>query len=240
MPLVQGPSPLGKPGSETRPVHGAPAAPDPEQQQQQPPDAGMEHPSMLPRVAAAETAGHAVMAAAPAASEPAEVTPPLQPAAMPEGMLPSAGGSGDQRMPLSFANPADEQRLVQQLSAKLVPLDANMLTVSSEDSKASKSRCTSARHSVGPRRGSRSCDPSPRDSVHMRLYSKASDARKKAAAKTKMADVEMSASVQAHKTKMSWISSEMMRGRNSGPFDNYGEMLYAEGLEAAAMRRSKV
>ena len=31
-----------------------------------------------------------------------------------------------------------------------------------------------------------------------------------------------------------------MRDRHHGPFDNYGEMLYAEGLEAAAMRRSKV
>jgi hypothetical protein len=32
----------------------------------------------------------------------------------------------------------------------------------------------------------------------------------------------------------------MMRDRTHGPFENYGEMLYAEGLEAAAVRRSKV
>lgn len=59
-------------------------------------------------------------------------------------------------------------------------------------------------------------------------------------AKSRMADVETSASFASRKAKMSWISSEMMRGRVPGPFDNYGEMLYAEGLEAAAMRRSKV
>lgn len=111
-------------------------------------------------------------------------TPPLQPAAVPERLLPSAGGGGSGSLedgnppPLSFANPDDEQRLVQQLSAKLVPVAADMLTVSSE---GSKSRCASARASGGqPRRSSRSCDPSPRDSVHMRLYNKALDAKKRA------------------------------------------------------------
>ena len=31
---------------------------------------------------------------------------------------------------------------------------------------------------------------------------------------------------------MGWISAEMMRSRNSGAFDNYGEMLYAESRDA--------
>jgi hypothetical protein len=39
---------------------------------------------------------------------------------------------------------------------------------------------------------------------------------------------------------MSWISAEMMRERGPGPYDNYGEMLYAEGLDAAARRQAKV
>jgi hypothetical protein len=45
---------------------------------------------------------------------------------------------------------------------------------------------------------------------------------------------------QANKTSMSWISSEMMRDRSSGPFENYGEMLYAESLEAMQRKREKV
>ena len=47
-------------------------------------------------------------------------------------------------------------------------------------------------------------------------------------------------SVHHERTSISWISKEMMRERAAGPFDNYGEMLYAEGLEAAALRKSKV
>jgi hypothetical protein len=39
---------------------------------------------------------------------------------------------------------------------------------------------------------------------------------------------------------MSWISQEMMRDRTHGPYENYGEMLYAEGLEAQAQRQSRV
>lgn len=47
-------------------------------------------------------------------------------------------------------------------------------------------------------------------------------------------------SIQNNKTSMSWISSEMMRDRGAGPFDNYGEMLYAESLESLARKRDKV
>ena len=39
---------------------------------------------------------------------------------------------------------------------------------------------------------------------------------------------------------MSWISQAMMRERTSGPYENYGEMLYAESLEGIARRRQKV
>ncbi|KAL6760366.1 hypothetical protein V8C86DRAFT_1773436, partial [Haematococcus lacustris] len=55
----------------------------------------------------------------------------------------------------------------------------------------------------------------------------------------KLLDDEMAASMTLPRSSMSWISQEMMRDRTHGPFDNYGEMLYAEGLEAAAVQRSK-
>lgn len=42
------------------------------------------------------------------------------------------------------------------------------------------------------------------------------------------------------KIRMSWISAEMMRERTHGPFDNYGEMLYAEALESTAIKKSKL
>ncbi|KAG1654590.1 hypothetical protein FOA52_008737 [Chlamydomonas sp. UWO 241] len=214
----QGPSPLSKPPGATDAT--APATPEPE-----------------PFV----SSGTAAAAAAALAPESAvDVTPPLQQSAMPEGL----SSASSQQAPLSFANPADEQRLVQQLSAKLVPVRASMLTMSTEDPKGSASRVHSARMSGGPlhngRRGSRSCDPSPRDSVHLRLYNKAVDAKKKTQVQAEMAEIEKTAAAAAERTRMSWISSEMMRGRVAGPFDNYGEMLYAEGQEAAALRRSKV
>ena len=47
-------------------------------------------------------------------------------------------------------------------------------------------------------------------------------------------------SIKQNKTHMSWISSEMMRDRGSGPFGNYGQMLYAESLEAMERRKEKV
>ena len=79
-----------------------------------------------------------------------------------------------------------------------------------------------------------------RDSVHLRLYNKAQDQAKRAEARRAMQSAELAASVAATKTSMSWISAAMMRERTHGPFENYGEMLYAEGLEAQALRRSKV
>ena len=74
----------------------------------------------------------------------------------------------------------------------------------------------------------------------MRLYNKAMDQARRAEARRAMQSAEVAASLAAAKTSMSWISAAMMRERTNGPFENYGEMLYAEGLEAAALRRSKV
>ncbi len=76
--------------------------------------------------------------------------------------------------------------------------------------------------------------------MHHRLYSKAIDQAKRAEARRELQGVEVSASLAASKQSMSWISKEMMKERTHGPFDNYGEMLYAEGLEAVAVRKSKV
>lgn len=73
-----------------------------------------------------------------------------------------------------------------------------------------------------------------------RLYSNAIEVRTKQDAKRKMQAAEMTASMHQGRSSMSWISQEMMRDRTHGPFENYGEMLYAEGLEQAALRRSKV
>jgi hypothetical protein len=47
-------------------------------------------------------------------------------------------------------------------------------------------------------------------------------------------------SITSTRQHMSWISQEMMRQRTSGPYENYGEMLYAESLEGLARRRQKV
>lgn len=43
-----------------------------------------------------------------------------------------------------------------------------------------------------------------------------------------------------NKLPMSWVSHEMMRERTSGPYANYGEMLYAESMESSLLRRQKV
>lgn len=76
--------------------------------------------------------------------------------------------------------------------------------------------------------------------MHLRLYNRAIDQAKRAEARRAMQGAEEVASMAAAKSSMSWISAEMMRERTNGPFENYGEMLYAEGLEATAIRKSKV
>jgi len=145
--------------------------------------------------------------------------------------------------PLSFSNPLDNNRLIEQLSAKLMPVDdSRHLTVTSDRASGNangKHRRTNSA-ATGGRRISQSADPSPRteSTVFGRLYSNALDQRARHDARRKMQAVEELAGL-AHRGSMSWISSEMMRERNHGVFDNYGEMLYAEGLEAAALRRSK-
>jgi hypothetical protein len=76
--------------------------------------------------------------------------------------------------------------------------------------------------------------------VFHRLYQQAVALRQKMEVRRediKKSEIE---TIQQNKTSMSWISSEMMRDRSAGPFDNYGEMLYAESLESLARKRDKV
>ncbi|WIA42412.1 hypothetical protein OEZ86_008411 [Tetradesmus obliquus] len=75
--------------------------------------------------------------------------------------------------------------------------------------------------------------------VFHRLYEQAIALRSKLDQKRDAVKQEEIESIQANKTAMSWISSEMMRDRSSGPFENYGEMLYAESLEAMQRKREK-
>ncbi len=73
-----------------------------------------------------------------------------------------------------------------------------------------------------------------------RLYEQAGALRgklEKLAAGHEAQEAEM---LGAARVGMSWISAEMMRDRTSGRFGNYGEMLYAEGLEMLARKQEQV
>ncbi|MEW5317077.1 MAG: hypothetical protein WDW38_008408 [Sanguina aurantia] len=163
-----------------------------------------------------------------------------------DGTFPGAGGPGG---PFSFNGPLDE-RLLEQLSSKLVPMDggsmgdgrlSNVLNAATE---LLRSGGSSKRNSVSSEQRqhtlkSRSAEPSPRDSVHLRLYVGAQDRQQRLEQRRKMQAAEVTASQGLNRSSMSWISTEMMRERTAGVFDNYGEMLYAEGLEASAVLKKK-
>ena len=84
---------------------------------------------------------------------PFEVDSPERPA---RGTAGSARQQQQQQAQLSFANPGDRNKLYEQLSAKMVPIDPKtMLTVSSDEGKG-------RRGGGAMRRASRSADPSPR------------------------------------------------------------------------------
>ncbi|KAG2436669.1 hypothetical protein HXX76_006197 [Chlamydomonas incerta] len=85
--------------------------------------------------------------------------------------------------------------------------------------------------------GGGKADPSPRDSVHLRLYATAQERQARHVERRRMADAEQVAALAAGRNSISWISAEMMRGRGSGGlYDNYGEMLYKEGVESLMTR----
>ncbi|KAI8475815.1 MAG: hypothetical protein J3K34DRAFT_478827 [Monoraphidium minutum] len=75
--------------------------------------------------------------------------------------------------------------------------------------------------------------------VFERLYHQAMILRQKIQEKKMRYALEQEATLSSKRYHRSWISREMMRERGSGPYENYGEMLYAESLEGAARRRMK-
>ncbi|KAF5842487.1 hypothetical protein DUNSADRAFT_6731 [Dunaliella salina] len=169
-----------------------------------------------------------------------EQPPPAQVPSRPS----TAGSDQNAKQKLSFANPND--RLYEQLSQKLMPVNDSerMLTVNSvgrhptSGNRNAQSRRISASADVGVPsylRGSYT----PRDTVHLRLYEGASELRRRQEAKRKAQQVEEARGINQSRSSMSWISQEMMRARSHGPFENYGEMLYAEGLEQAAVKNSR-
>jgi hypothetical protein len=52
--------------------------------------------------------------------------------------------------------------------------------------------------------------------------------------------VAQDAAVSSMRFQRTWISQEMMRERTSGPYGNYGEMLYAESVEGIARKTQMV
>ncbi|GBF97125.1 hypothetical protein Rsub_10136 [Raphidocelis subcapitata] len=75
--------------------------------------------------------------------------------------------------------------------------------------------------------------------VFERLYEHATVLRRKLQEKKERIAAEKESAVEGTRHHMSWISAEMMKQRTSGPYENYGEMLYAESLEGIARRRQK-
>lgn len=73
-------------------------------------------------------------------------------------------------------------------------------------------------------------------SVFGRLYLQAWEIKQKIQERKRVLEQQADEAVAQQRAGMSWISQEMMRDRTSGPFDNYGEMLYAESLESRARR----
>ncbi|KAG2497694.1 hypothetical protein HYH03_004431 [Edaphochlamys debaryana] len=168
------------------------------------------------------------------------------------GAIPaSATGGGSQpghKPQYSFGSGMDEQ-LYEHLSSKLLDESqapsarharGNWVSATEMLSGPGSKRSSSGLSGVGTGRPGGATGPSPRDSVHVRLYATAQERSARHAERRKMADAEVVASLAAGRTSMSWVSAEMMRGRGQGAsYDNYGEMLYAEGVEALMGRLKK-
>ena len=75
--------------------------------------------------------------------------------------------------------------------------------------------------------------------VFERLYEHAVVLRQKLESRRAVKEAEDALALRSGRQHMGWISSEMMRQRNAGPYGNYGEMLYAESLEGAARREQR-
>ncbi|KXZ44639.1 hypothetical protein GPECTOR_64g133 [Gonium pectorale] len=164
-----------------------------------------------------------------------------------------SGGPGTGGKPvLSFGSGMDD-RVYEQLSSKL--MDGSQApsarrgnwvnateVLSGMNSKRSSSNISNPPGPGGPYpydKQPTSPGPSPRnrDSVHLRLYATAQEKAARLEERRRMAKAEQVAAIQASRSSISWISAEMMRGRGAGGmYDNYGEMLYSEGVEALMAR----
>ncbi|GIM06636.1 hypothetical protein Vretimale_10899 [Volvox reticuliferus] len=169
------------------------------------------------------------------------------------GVAPMAGNA--QPTKYSFGTGMDE-RLYQQLSNKLLDEShapstrrGNWVSASEvlsgggggggsgHNSKRSSSGISN--QPTGFPYGKTTAVPSPRerDSVHLRLYATAQERAARLEERRRVANAEAVAALTQRRSAMSWISAEMMRGRGAnGAYDNYGEMLYAEGVEALMAR----
>ena len=65
--------------------------------------------------------------------------------------------------------------------------------------------------------------------VH-RLYGNALETQTKLAQAREARDAEVKLNAQASSHKMTWVSQELTKGRNTGEYSNYGERLYVEGM----------
>lgn len=196
----------------------------------------------------------------PAESPKRDSTPTPPPAAAAAASLNATGGStasgsaSASKPQYSFGAGYDEQ-LYQQLSNKLMDESqahsaragrGNWVSASEvftgapgagggPPSSAPSKRSSSGYGGGGG--GSKATDPSPRDSVHLRLYATAQERQARHVERRRMADAEQVAALAAGRNSMGWISAQMMRGRGSGGlYDNYGEMLYKEGVESLMTR----
>ncbi|GLC61577.1 Glycosylphosphatidylinositol anchor attachment 1 protein [Pleodorina starrii] len=175
------------------------------------------------------------------------------------GLAPiGSGGPAAKQQHYSFGSGMDE-RLYQQLSNKLLDESqapstrrGNWVSASEvlsggagggggsgHNSKRSSSGLSN--HPSGPYQYGKGnpAGPSPRgrDSVHLRLYATAQERAARLEERRRVANAEATAALTHRPSRMSWISAEMMRGRGAnGAYDNYGEMLYAEGVEALMAR----
>jgi hypothetical protein len=78
-------------------------------------------------------------------------------------------------------------------------------------------------------------------SVHHRLYTSAQDKHTRLELRKQMEEAEEDEQLRKSRASMSWISAKLMQGRGANDmYDNYGEMLYAEGIELHHARLKKV
>lgn len=62
------------------------------------------------------------------------------------------------------------------------------------------------------------------------MYGQALETQTKLTQAREARDAEVRLNAQASSRKMTWVSKELTKGRNTGEYSNYGERLYVEGM----------